>query len=257
MARLVEVAEAKLFVEERGEPTVFPLVVFHGGPGLDHTIGDYLDLLTEGGGYRLVLADERACGRSDRTVPRETWTLGQMAQDVSHLAASLGVAGGYATLGHSYGVIVVMQHAVDHPGARAARSCRWASRRPGGCSPRHLPGRLGRPLEPPSSSAARGVVRAVRRRWPAGRPRRWAGTARRSPWIGGNSLWQANAGIAGDIGTDRRPWPDRDLYRRAPGENRSCHDGEHVIAWPEPDGEVAVGTGPPGGDQIATCQAGT
>ena len=116
MARLVEVAEAKLFVEERGEPTVFPLVVFHGGPGLDHTIGDYLDLLTEGGGYRLVLADERACGRSDRTVPRETWTLGRMAQDVSDLAASLGVAGGYATLGHSYGVIVVMQNAVDHQG---------------------------------------------------------------------------------------------------------------------------------------------
>jgi pimeloyl-ACP methyl ester carboxylesterase len=34
--------------------------------------GDYLDPLTEGGHYRLVLADERACGRSDRTTPRQT-----------------------------------------------------------------------------------------------------------------------------------------------------------------------------------------
>jgi len=117
MGRLVEVADTKIYVEERGEPSAFPLLVFHGGPGLDHTMfGDYLDPLTDGGSYRLVLADERACGRSDRTAPRETWSLGRMAQDVSDLAAGLGVSGGYATLGHSYGAFVVLQHAVGHPG---------------------------------------------------------------------------------------------------------------------------------------------
>jgi proline iminopeptidase len=117
MGRLVEVADTRLFVAERGEPSAFPLLVFHGGPGLDHTeFGDYLDPLTEGGRYRLILADERASGRSDRTAPRETWTLARMAQDVSDLAASLGVADGYATLGHSYGAFVVLQHAVGHPG---------------------------------------------------------------------------------------------------------------------------------------------
>jgi len=63
-----------------------------------------------------VLADERACGRSDRTAPARTWTLARMAQDVSDLAASLGVHHGYATLGHSYGAFVVLQHAVDYPG---------------------------------------------------------------------------------------------------------------------------------------------
>jgi proline iminopeptidase len=77
--------------------------------------GDYLDPLAEGGSYRLVLVDERACGRSDRTAPRGTWTLERMAQDVSDLAASLGVSDGYATLGHSYGAFLVLQHAVDHP----------------------------------------------------------------------------------------------------------------------------------------------
>jgi len=117
MGRLVEVADTKLYVEERGRPSAFPVLVFHGGPGLDHTsFGDYLDPLTEGGSYRLVLVDERACGRSDRTAPRETWTLARMAQDVSDLAASLGVSDGYATLGHSYGAFVVLQHAVGHPG---------------------------------------------------------------------------------------------------------------------------------------------
>ena len=117
MGRLVEVADTKLYVEERGEPSAFPLLVFHGGPGLDHTwFGDYLDPLTEGGRYRLVLADERACGRSDRAAPQQTWTLDQMAQDVSDLAASLAVSDRYATLGHSYGAFLVLQHAVDHPG---------------------------------------------------------------------------------------------------------------------------------------------
>jgi proline iminopeptidase len=91
MGRLVEVADTRLYVEERGEPSGFPLLVFHGGPGLDHTwFGDYLDPLTGGGRYCLVLVDERACGRSDRAAPRQTWTLGRMAQDVSDLAASLG-----------------------------------------------------------------------------------------------------------------------------------------------------------------------
>jgi proline iminopeptidase len=116
VGRLVEVADTRLYVEERGEPSAFPLLVFHGGPGLDHTMfADYLDPLTDTGRYRLVLVDERACGRSDRTAPAQTWTLERMAQDVSDLAESVGVRGGYATLGHSYGAFLVLQHAVDHP----------------------------------------------------------------------------------------------------------------------------------------------
>jgi proline iminopeptidase len=63
-----------------------------------------------------VLVDERACGRSDRSAPPETWTLHRMAEDVSDLAGSLGIENSYATLGHSYGAFVVLQHAVDHPG---------------------------------------------------------------------------------------------------------------------------------------------
>ena len=116
MGRLVEVADTELYVEERGDPRAFPLLVFHGGPGLDHTMfADYLDPLTEDGGYRLVLVDERACGRSLRTVPPASWTLARMAEDVSDLAVGLGVRGGYATLGHSYGAFLVLRHAVDHP----------------------------------------------------------------------------------------------------------------------------------------------
>jgi len=80
MGRLAGVADTRLYVAARGERTAFPLLVFHGGPGFDHTgFGGCLDPLTEGGRYRLVLADARACGRSGRTAPRWTWTRGRMA----------------------------------------------------------------------------------------------------------------------------------------------------------------------------------
>ena len=65
--RLVEVADTRLFVSERGRQEGFPLVVLHGGPGLDHHMfADYLDPIAAATRYRLILVDERAQGRSDR-----------------------------------------------------------------------------------------------------------------------------------------------------------------------------------------------
>jgi proline iminopeptidase len=112
--RYVDAGDTRLFVVERGSG--FPLLVLHGGPGLDHHMfADYLDPLADG--YRLVLVDQRAQGRSDPSPP-ETWTLAQMAADVTALAAGLGYDR-YAVLGHSYGAFVALQHAVDRPGDAA------------------------------------------------------------------------------------------------------------------------------------------
>jgi proline iminopeptidase len=112
--RLVDVGDTRLHVVERGSG--YPLIVLHGGPGLDHLMfGDYLDPL--GDEYRLLLVDQRAQGCSDRP-PEETWTLERMAADVQALAEALGL-GTYAVLGHSYGAIVALQNAVDFPGAAA------------------------------------------------------------------------------------------------------------------------------------------
>lgn len=117
MGRLVDIGDTRLYVDERGAPDAFALLVFHGGPGLDHhEFADYLDPLTEDGRYRLVLVDERAQGQSDRDVDDETVTLEQMAADVSLLADALGVRGSYATFGHSYGSFVTLVHAVRRAG---------------------------------------------------------------------------------------------------------------------------------------------
>ncbi len=130
--RLVPVHDTELYVVERGAPDALPLLVLHGGPGLDHhEFGSYLDPLTDDGRYRLVLVDQRASGRSRRDAPPETWTLETMASDVSALAAGLGQER-YAVLGHSFGAFVALQHAVDAIGAAAATvvsagvpSARW------------------------------------------------------------------------------------------------------------------------------------
>lgn len=116
--RLVPVHDTHLFVVERGPADALPLLLLHGGPGLDHTeFGDYLDPLADR--YRLVLIDGRNQGRSDRDADPASWTLSQHASDVSAVAAALG-AERYAVLGHSFGAFVALQHAADAPGAAVA-----------------------------------------------------------------------------------------------------------------------------------------
>jgi proline iminopeptidase len=97
-----------LFVHEVGEG--FPVVVLHGGPGLDHThMSPWLDPL--GDEFRLLYVDERGQGRSDRVDPA-TLSLDAFANDVDLLAAALGLDA-FALLGHSFGAIIATQHAIE------------------------------------------------------------------------------------------------------------------------------------------------
>ncbi len=112
--QMVDVGDTRLHIVERGSG--YPIIILHGGPGLDHHMfGDYLDAL--GDEFRLILVDQRNHGLSERA-PDDTWTFQQNAADVSALATALSLEQ-YATLGHSYGAFVVLQHAVDFPGDAA------------------------------------------------------------------------------------------------------------------------------------------
>jgi pimeloyl-ACP methyl ester carboxylesterase len=97
-----------LFVQELGDG--FPLIVLHGGPGMDHTMfRPYLDPLADD--FRVLYVDQRGQGRSERVDPA-TLSLEVFARDVSLLAEALGLDE-YAVLGHSFGAIVTTWHAVN------------------------------------------------------------------------------------------------------------------------------------------------
>lgn len=124
--RHVRIDDTRLWVVERGDG--FPLLILHGGPGLDHhEFADFLDPLADR--YRLVLVDQRSQGLSDRA-PVSTWALERMAQDVIMLARAMGLER-YAVLGHSHGAFVALQNAIDYPGMAAGTivSCGVASSR--------------------------------------------------------------------------------------------------------------------------------
>jgi proline iminopeptidase len=107
--RFVFIGDTRLWVLEVGDG--YPLLLLHGGPGLDHTqFRPWMDPLAER--FRLVYVDQRSQGRSDLADER-TWTLRQMAEDVSALAGAMGLER-YAVLGQSFGSFVALQHAVDH-----------------------------------------------------------------------------------------------------------------------------------------------
>lgn len=115
--RQVDLPDTSLHVVDSGAEDGYPLVVLHGGPGLDHhEFGDYLDPLASRA-YRLILVDQRSQGRSAPS-PESTWTLEKMADDVVFLARALGLER-YGVLGHSYGAFVALQNAVDFPGMAA------------------------------------------------------------------------------------------------------------------------------------------
>jgi proline iminopeptidase len=98
-----------MFVEPVGDQGL-PLIVLHGGPGLDHThLRPWLDPL--GDEFRVLYVDERGQGRSERVDPA-TLSLEVFAKDVDLLAAAL-VLDRFALLGHSFGAIVSTWHAVN------------------------------------------------------------------------------------------------------------------------------------------------
>lgn len=87
-----------------------PLIVLHGGPGLDHSMfRPYLDSL--GDEFRLLYVDERGQGRSERVDPT-TLSLEVFARDVDLLAEALDLDG-FALLGHSFGAIIATYHATE------------------------------------------------------------------------------------------------------------------------------------------------
>jgi L-proline amide hydrolase len=98
-----------------------PVIVLHGGPGAAH---DYTEPIADLSrfGRGCVLYDQLGCGKSTHLsdAPAGFWSPQLFKDELSALTRHLGIAGRYAVVGQSWGGMLAMEHALDHPaGLRA------------------------------------------------------------------------------------------------------------------------------------------
>ena len=107
----VDVPGARIHYESVG--TGDPLVVMHGGPGMDHQyLRPGMDDLART--HRVIYYDQRGGGRTEGQVNDTTVNLDAFMRDVSVLADSLRL-GRFTLVGHSFGGVLAMHYAARHP----------------------------------------------------------------------------------------------------------------------------------------------
>src|SRR5260221_1161411 len=111
----VSVGDVQLYIHEAGEGR--PLVVLHGGPGLDGSFWfpGLAPLADEG--WRILAPDLRGNGRSDAGYVAK-WTVPQMADDIEVLMRALELERA-VVIGQSFGSFVAQSHMARHASAAA------------------------------------------------------------------------------------------------------------------------------------------
>lgn len=105
----MSVRGVSLFVKVTGHG--YPLVLMHGGPGVDHTT--LLPLKPLADHFTLVFYDHRCNGRSERAVVSSmTWE--NLTADAEALRQMLGFDK-WVVLGHSFGGMVALEYALRYP----------------------------------------------------------------------------------------------------------------------------------------------
>jgi L-proline amide hydrolase len=93
-----------------------PVVICHGGPGASH---DYCEPIADlsRSGRVCVLYDQVGCGRSQHLpdAPAEFWTPQLFKEELAALTRHLGIDGRHAVVGQSWGGMLAMEYALDHP----------------------------------------------------------------------------------------------------------------------------------------------
>jgi len=98
-----------------------PVVICHGGPGAAHDYCEPIAELAESG-RTCVLYDQVGCGKSQHLPdpPAEFWTPQLFKDELVELTRHLGISDRYTVVGQSWGGMLAMEHALDHPpGLRA------------------------------------------------------------------------------------------------------------------------------------------
>lgn len=108
---LIDVPGARLYyrMDGRGDP----IVVVHGGPGMDHSyLLPGMNVLADS--HRVIYYDQRGGGRTEGAVDSTTVSFERFIADIDAIADSLRL-GRFTLLGHSWGGLLAMRYAARRP----------------------------------------------------------------------------------------------------------------------------------------------
>jgi len=111
--RMIDMGDGhQVYVEQCGRPNGQPVFVFHGGPGggCSPAMRRYFDPMH----YRIILFDQRGCGRSRPHAGVAANTTWHLVQDIETIRTSLGI-GRFTAFGGSWGATLALIYALTHP----------------------------------------------------------------------------------------------------------------------------------------------
>ena len=111
--RMLEVGDGhRLYVEQCGTPNGIPVVVLHGGPGggCSPAMRRYFDPEV----YRIILFDQRGCGRSRPHASVENNTTWHLVRDIELIRTTLDIDR-WVVFGGSWGATLGLVYAEAHP----------------------------------------------------------------------------------------------------------------------------------------------
>lgn len=111
--RMLDVGDGhSLYVEQCGNPAGRPVLVLHGGPGGGSS--PFMRRFFDPGHYRVVLFDQRGCGRSRPTAEVAANTTRHLLRDIEAIRTALGLES-WLLFGGSWGATLALAYAEAHP----------------------------------------------------------------------------------------------------------------------------------------------
>ncbi len=111
--RIIDVGQGhRVYFEQSGNPDGIPVVVCHGGPGggSSPAMRRYFDPQV----YRVILFDQRGCGRSRPYASCEANTTWHLVADMEEIRRTLGIEQ-WVLFGGSWGATLALIYAQSHP----------------------------------------------------------------------------------------------------------------------------------------------
>ena len=111
--QIIDVGDGhRIYVEQCGNPNGKPVVVLHGGPGggCSPTMRRYFDPSV----YRVILFDQRGCGRSRPHASVEDNTTWHLVRDIEVIRTFMGIDK-WMVFGGSWGATLALIYTITHP----------------------------------------------------------------------------------------------------------------------------------------------